>query len=136
MNGHDDDWVEDNPTAAAMKPRGDAWEQTKQRAGRARERTNLFLRENPIPMIVGALLAGVAIGFAIRLNSESEEEVKAPVRKFSWTLLPFLWPVVKLIRENYENSAEAMRENVDRLKKIDVDRYTKPIRKRWKSWLD
>jgi len=136
MNGHGDDWVEDNPTAAAMEPRGDVWEQTKQRAGRARERTNLFLRENPIPMIVGALLAGVAIGFAIRLSSESETKAKEPVGKFSWTLLPFLWPLLKAIKENYENSADAVRDNVDRLKKIDIDHYTKPIRKRWKTWLD
>ena len=136
MNGHGEDWVEDNPTAAAMEPRGDVWEQTKQRAGRARERTNLFLRENPVPMIVGALLAGVAIGFAIRLNSNSEEKVREPVGKFGWTLLPFLWPLVKVIRDNYDSSADAVRENVDRLKKIDIDHYTKPIRKRWKSWLD
>ncbi|HXX41354.1 MAG TPA: hypothetical protein VEI58_03715 [Chthoniobacterales bacterium] len=136
MNGHGDDWVEDNPTAAAMEPRGDVWEQTKQRAGRARERTNLFLRENPVPMMVSALLVGVAIGFAIRLNSTPAEKVKEPIGKFSWTLLPFLWPLAKLIRDNYNNSAEAVLENVDRLKKIDIDRYTKPIRKRWKNWLD
>ena len=119
-----------------MEPRGDVWEQTKQRAGRARERTNLFLRENPVPMIVGALLTGVAIGFAIRLSSESETKAKEPVSRFSWTLLPFLWPLLKAIKENYENSTDAVRDNVDRFKKIDIDRYTKPIRKRWKSWLD
>jgi hypothetical protein len=27
-----------------------------------------------------------------------------------------------------------VKENVDRLKKIDIERYAKPIRKRWKTW--
>jgi hypothetical protein len=137
MKERADDWVEDNPTAAAMEPRGDAWEQTKQRAGRMRQRTELFVRENPVPMIIGALVAGVAIGFAIRLGTGEKEEVKTPTRAFNWGFLslPFLWPLFQSIRERYDDSADAMRENVDRLKDIDLDRYAKPIRKRWKSWL-
>jgi hypothetical protein len=27
-----------------------------------------------------------------------------------------------------------MKDGVKQLKKIDVDRYAKPIRKRWKAW--
>ena len=34
---------------------GDAWEQTKERASVARERTEFFLRENPVPTVLGAL---------------------------------------------------------------------------------
>ena len=139
MKERGDDWVEDNPTAAAMEPRGDAWEQTKQRAGRMRQRTELFVRENPVPMIIGALLAGVAIGFAIRLNSEEKEQAEPPSRAFNWSFLslPFLWPLFQSIREKYDESADAVRDNVDRLRgnNSGFDRYTKPIRKRWKSWL-
>jgi hypothetical protein len=40
----------------------------------------------------------------------------------------------KSAREKYERSADAMKDGVKRLKKIDVDRYAKPIRKRWKAW--
>jgi hypothetical protein len=29
---------------------------------------------------------------------------------------------------------EAVKDGVKRLKKIDVDRYAKPMRKRWKAW--
>jgi hypothetical protein len=126
MNEQGDDLVEDNPMAAPMRPRGDVWEQTKQRAGRARERTQLFVRENPIPMMIGAFAAGLAIGLAIRLTSDSESKIKPSVRRSNWTLLPFLWPAVKFMKENYESSAETVKEN--------VDRYTEPIRKRWKSW--
>jgi hypothetical protein len=28
-----------------------------------------------------------------------------------------------------------VKDGVKRLKKIDVDRYAKPIRKRWKAWM-
>ncbi len=119
------------------------WDETKEKAGRARERTEYFVRENPVPTILGALGLGIAIGFAIRFASTSERkaeiEVKSPLGNVNWSVLslPFLWPLFKSAREKYERSAEAggvMKDGVKRLKKIDVDRYAKPIRKRWKAW--
>jgi hypothetical protein len=116
------------------------WDETKEKAGRARERTEYFVRENPVPTILGALGLGIAIGLAIRFASTSERkaeiEVKSPLRNFDWGVLslPFLWPLFKSAREKYESSAEAVKDGVKQLKKIDVDRYAKPIRKRWKSW--
>jgi ElaB/YqjD/DUF883 family membrane-anchored ribosome-binding protein len=116
------------------------WDQTKETAGRARERTEYFVRENPVPTILGALGLGIAIGLAIRFASTSERkaeiEVKSPLGNLNWSILslPFLWPLFKSARERYESSAEAVKDGVERLKKIDVDRYAKPIRKRWKSW--
>ena len=35
---------------------GDKWQQTKEKATAARERTEFFLRENPVPTIIGATL--------------------------------------------------------------------------------
>jgi ElaB/YqjD/DUF883 family membrane-anchored ribosome-binding protein len=116
------------------------WDETKEKAGRARERTEYLVRENPVPAILSALGLGIAIGLAIRYASTTHEkaeiEVKSPLGHFNWSLLslPFLWPLFKSAREKYGSSAEAMKDGVDRLKKIDVDRYAKPIRKRWKSW--
>ncbi len=116
------------------------WDETKEKAGRARDRTEYFVRENPMPTILGALGLGIAIGLAIRYASSSEEkaeiEVKSPLGNLNWGLLslPFLWPLFKSAREKYESSAEAMKDGVRHLKKIDVDRYAKPIRKRWKAW--
>ena len=120
------------------------WDGTKEKAGRARERTEVFVRENPVPAILGALGMGIAIGLAIRYASagerKTEVEVKSPLGNVNWSVLtlPFLWPLFKSAREKYESSteavADAMKDGVKRLKKIDVDRYAKPIRKRWKAW--
>lgn len=116
------------------------WDETKDKANRARERTEYFVRENPVPTILGALGLGIAIGLAIRFASTSEErvkvEAKSPFSDLDWSVLslPFLWPLFKSAREKYEKSADAMKDGVKHLKKIDVDRYAKPIRKRWKAW--
>src|SRR5436305_7471109 len=116
------------------------WEGTKEKAGRARERTEYFVRENPMPTILGALGLGIAVGLAIRFASTSERkaeiELKPPLGNFDWGILslPFLWPLFKSAKEKYETSAEAVKDGVKQLKKIDVDRYAKPIRKRWKAW--
>src|SRR5437667_10233208 len=115
------------------------WEGTKEKAGRARDRTEYFVRENPMPTILGALGLGIAIGLAIRFASTSERkaeiELKSPLGNFDWGILslPFLWPLFKSAKEKYETSAEAAKDGVKQLKKIDVDRYAKPIRKRWKA---
>jgi hypothetical protein len=138
MDTSDNDFIEDNPMAAPMEPRGDAWEQTKQKAARVRERTEYFLRENPVPMILAALATGLAIGLAIRhaSSAEQKEKAKSSLDGINWSFLslPFLWPVFKSFKTKCEDSAEAVKEGVDRVRGIDIQRYTKPIRKRWKTW--
>ncbi len=162
INPNGDEFMEDDPLAASMRSSeeqisgeapgrfrqaaskvstvaGDAWEQTKEKAGTARERTEFFLRENPVPTVIGALALGVAIGLAIRYASSSAEkevEAKSPLANVDLSVLslPFLWPFFKSMRRRYEDSAEAVKEGVDRLKKVDVDSYVKPLRKKWKAW--
>ena len=113
------------------------WDQTKEKASRAFDRTEDFLRENPVPTILGALGLGIAIGLAIRYAAPSarkrEIEVESPWGKFNWGVLslPFLWPLFKSAREK---SGDIMRNGVKRLKKMDVEQYAKPIRKRWRAW--
>src|SRR4051812_27373212 len=101
INPNGDDFTQNDPAPGAMKAGGeqvssgpgmrfqeasekvstvasDTWRQTKERANTARERTEFFLRENPVPTVIGALALGLAIGLAIRYSSESsrrEEEV-------------------------------------------------------------
>lgn len=115
------------------------WSETKEKADRARERTEYFVRKNPVPTILGALGLGIAIGLAIHYASASEKrgeiETKSPLG-LNWSLfsLPFLWPLFKSARKKYESSSKVMRNGVKRLKKLDVNRYAKPIRKRLKAW--
>jgi len=158
INPNGDEFTEDDPLAASMRPgdestsgrlrqaagkvsiaAGEAWEQTKEKAGTARERTEFFLRENPVPTVIGALALGVAIGLAIRYASSSadkEVEAKSPLGNVDLSVLtlPFLWPLFKSMRQRYEDSADVVKDGVGRLKKVDVDRYVKPLRKKWKSW--
>jgi hypothetical protein len=120
------------------------WRQTKEKAGQALERTEHFVRENPVPTILGALGLGIAIGLAIRYVSPTEPkreiEIESPLGKFNWSVLslPFLWPLFKSARKQCEKSADvvadAMKDGVKRLKKMDVERYAKPIRRRWRAW--
>ena len=120
---------------------GDTWQQTKETAGVARERAEVFLRENPVPTIVGALALGLAIGWALRYataEDEKEVELESPLGRVNWGFLslPFLWPFLKTVKEKYDDSAETVKDGVERLRDIDVKRYTKPIRKRWEAWRD
>jgi hypothetical protein len=151
MDPIEDDFVNDEPlgseqNASARKRRRRApgvleapprrREQIGGRTSLARQRTELFLRENPVPMILGALAAGLAIGLAIRYASSSDEkevEVKTPLGRINWSVLslPFLLPLFRGMKDRFEGSADSIREGV---KNVDLDRYTKPIRKRWKSW--
>jgi ElaB/YqjD/DUF883 family membrane-anchored ribosome-binding protein len=118
---------------------GDVWTQPRPRMRRARERTEFFLRENPIPTVLGALAVGLAIGLAIRYSSESREperQLKTPLGNIDLGVLslPFLWPLFKSVKRRYDDSADAVMGGVDRLRSVDVDRYVKPLRKKWRSW--
>jgi ElaB/YqjD/DUF883 family membrane-anchored ribosome-binding protein len=162
MNPSGDEFKEDEPLAASMQAReeqtsseaegrlrrtahkvsaaaGDTWAQTKEKAGMACQRTEFFLRENPVPTILGALAIGLAIGLAIRYASSAEEkeiESRPSLGNVHWGFLslPFLWPFLKSLKEKYRDSAEAVKEGVDRARNIDIHHYTKPVRKRWKAW--
>ena len=113
------------------------WDQTKEKASRALERTEHFVRENPVPTILGALGLGIAIGLAIRYAAPSERKreivVESPWGKFNWSVLSlaFLWVLFKSARDKSE---DVMRNGVKQWKKMDVESYAKPIRKRWKAW--
>ena len=165
INPNGDEFTKNNPLPGAIPPGGeqnlpgtqarfqegaaapisatdDIWSQTKTRAGNARERTEFFLRENPIPTILGALAVGLAIGLAIRYSSEAarHEEEKAPLSNvdLSFLTLPFLWPFFRTVKDRYEDTADVVKdrvnEGVTRLKKVDVDDYVKPLRKKWRTW--
>jgi len=145
MNPSEDQFLTDAPSRfqdtseKVSAAASDAWKETRAKASTARERTEFFLRENPVPTVIGALALGLAIGLAIRYASESprrEVEVKSPLGDINLGMLslPFLWPFFKTVRRRYDDSADVVKDGVDRLKNVDVDRYVKPLRKKWRSW--
>ena len=118
----------------------DTWDQTRQKAVVVRERTEFFLRENPVPTVLGALALGLAIGLAIRYSSRPQEpslSVKRALREVDWSsLAPAILPaIMRNVKRGYEGSAEAMKEGLDRVREVDVEEYVKPLRKRWKKWM-
>ncbi len=149
MDPIEDDFVNDEPLGAeqnasrrkrrrrpssVLEPPPRRREQIRGRTSLARERTELFLRENPVPMILGALAAGLTIGLAIRYASrpdEKEVKIKTPLDRINWSVLtlPFLWPLFRGMKEKLEDSTDSIREGVK-----NIERYTNPIRKRLKSW--
>jgi len=157
INPNENDLTRDEPLPAQFPPREEEiastgreqFRRTTNKISTAMSQTwdetkENFVRENPVPAILGALGIGIAIGLAIRYAAPTERkteiEVKSPLGDLNWSVLslPFLWPFFKSARKKYEESAEvmadAMKDGVKRLKKIDVNRYAKPIRKRWKAW--
>src|SRR5438128_874604 len=96
----------DAPSGRATSS-GDVWAEGRQRLTQARERTQLFLRENPVPALVGALGLGVAIGWALRhaIASEDKEEpeTESALGNVNWSFLslPFLWPLFRSVKERY-----------------------------------
>jgi len=113
INPNGDEFIANNPPGASLRPvedqisggtqerlreaagkvsatAGEVWEQTKEKAGVARERTEFFVRENPVPTVIGALALGVVIGLAIRYassSSEKEVEVKSPLANVDLSML-------------------------------------------------
>jgi hypothetical protein len=117
----------------------DTWDQTRQKAVVVRERTEFFLRENPVPTVLGALALGLAIGLAIRYSSRPEEpsaSLKRALREFDWNSVApaFLPSLVRSVKRGYADSADAVKEGIGRVREVDVDEYVKPLRKRWKQW--
>ena len=141
-----DESVQDDPLANSpfqdSTPGISRQSSSREKMADARRRTEHFVRENPFPVIIGALVFGVAVGWALRhATAEDEEpEVETPFGRLNWSYLslPFLWPFLKSVKEKAGDSAEsikdAARDGMDRVRKIDVDRYAKPLRKRWKAW--
>src|SRR5438046_10608007 len=128
INPNENDLTRDEPLPTQLQPRGEeigstgreqfrqvtnkfstamsqTWDQTKEKAGRARDRTEYFVRENPVPTIRGALGLGIAIGLAIRFASTSERkaeiDLKSPLGNFDWGVLslPTLWPLFTSAKE-------------------------------------
>src|SRR5689334_16848490 len=84
---------------------GDKWKTTTVKAAKTRQPKQFFLRQNPVPVILGMLVAGAVIGFAVHYASTSrrEDEEKFSLGPFNWSFLsfPFLWPFFRSVQRKY-----------------------------------
>lgn len=104
------------------------------------QNADTYLRENPIPALLGAL----AVGFAIGLLARALESKPKPARlrdhlDEAEDYLHSIWtPFSKKTRRAYHKSAEAVRDavgdTVERVRDVDVDEYTDPVVKWFRRW--
>lgn len=105
-------------------------------ATEALHRADVYVRENPVPTILGALAVGFLIGVLVRSSeptprsrwNDAREEAEDHLRDL-------LAKVAKKSKKAYKKSANAVRDSfsdaTDAARNIDLDDYTDPVT----SWL-
>ena len=112
-------------------------EEIKHEAGRTLRQAGSYVRENPVPTIIGAVAFGFAIGLIVRsIESEKRSDhLRDTLEDAEDYLRSVLVPLVKKSKRTYSKSAEAVRDAVadavDRARDIDVDDYTDPVANWW-----
>ncbi|HEX8311900.1 MAG TPA: hypothetical protein VF614_11320 [Chthoniobacteraceae bacterium] len=110
----------------------------KDKSGELTERADLYVRQNPVPAIIGA----IAVGFALGLLARSIEPTRRhePIRDclddtgdFFGSLFS---PLARKSRHAYSTSSRAVRDAVDsassKVRDVDVEDYVDPVVKWWK----
>ncbi|SRR5260221_4386298 len=98
------------------------------------QRTESYVRANPIPALLGAVAVGFALGLIARsLETQREPE---PIRDAVREIRSLLKPLAKKTRKAYAESSDAVRDAVEqaveKAKEIEVDRYVDPVTSWWK----
>jgi ElaB/YqjD/DUF883 family membrane-anchored ribosome-binding protein len=121
-------------------------EQVRQSAGEAVHRGEEYVRENPVPVVIGALAVGVVIGamFAFGRRDEitaRERYLDEPMHHARDVLYGVLAPVAKELRDRYGAVRSSANAAADRLHEFDpadsIDPLLKQARrfsKRLKFW--
>lgn len=100
-----------------------------------------YARENPVPIVIGALVAGLAIGMLIRTPSREAsklDQLKDQLEEAEDNLRSLLSGIGKATRKNYKKGSSALRGAVDSaveaVQDVDVSDYVDPASK-WFSKL-
>jgi ElaB/YqjD/DUF883 family membrane-anchored ribosome-binding protein len=93
--------------------------------------TGRYVRENPVPLLLGAVAVGFLLGLAARqLDRERKHE---PIHDALDEIRSFLKPLTKRARAAAEHSAEVVRDAAGRVREIDVDGYAAPVTGWWRK---
>ena len=116
--------LEANPsasTAGGMATSAtDALQTAKTKTGDAIQSGAEYVRANPVPVILSAFGIGLLVAVLIRAYQAHEEE-KRPARRVQRAVdqaaeaidirpyvVPFIWPLVKMVRDRYQESSKAV----------------------------
>jgi len=105
-------------------------------ASEALHRADVYVRENPVPTILGALALGFLIGVLVRSSEPTPRSRWNDARDDAQDhLRDLLSSIAKKGRKAYKKSASAVRDGLsdatDAARNIDLDDYTDPVT----SWL-
>ena len=90
-----------------------------------------YVRENPIPLLLGAIALGFCLGLAARhLEREQKHE---PIHDALDEIRGFLKPLAKKARRAAEHYAEVVRDAAGRVRELDVDEYATPVSGWWRK---
>ncbi len=112
-----------------------------QEARRSLRQAGTYVRENPLPTILGALTIGFAIGLLVRMveRENRAKSARGKLHEAEEYLRSILEPVATKSKRAYAKSAGAVRDAVDdavhRAKDLDVSDYTGPVVGWWQKVL-
>jgi ElaB/YqjD/DUF883 family membrane-anchored ribosome-binding protein len=112
-------------------------EEIRHEAGRTLRQAGTYVRENPVPTILGALAVGFAIGLIVRSleHEKRSDQFRDKLEDAEDYLRAVLLPLAKKSKRAYAKSADAVRDAVEsaveRAREIDVDDYTDPVVNWW-----
>ena len=103
----------------------DALQTAKTKTGDALQSGADYVRANPVPVILSAFGIGLLVAVLIRAYQHHEEEQR-PARRVGRALdqaadaidirpyvVPFIWPLVKMVRDRYHESSKAVSKAYD-----------------------
>jgi hypothetical protein len=126
MDPEDDFYPEDEPQRSSQ-------------SGVLRE-ADVYVRENPIPVVLGALAVGFAIGLLVRVLERERREpgLRDHLEDAEEYLGALFSPAAKKAKRAYRKSSavvrDAVEEAVDAVRDIDVEDYTDPVAKWFRRW--
>jgi len=130
--------VVDTTRNAARRARGtakDIYHSAALKAGDTLAASKQYVRRNPVPVVIGAIAIGAAIGYLImnarRKPTFSKHLVEEPLVAVRGTLRSALAPVSQRVHEGYESARDGMGKTMNRVQRLKpgraVDLFSKRI---------
>lgn len=110
----------------------------KERSQELTDRADHYVRENPVPALIGAVAVGFALGLLARSiePSRRHEPIQDCLDETGSFLESLFTPLAKKSRRAYSRSSKAVHNVVDaaasQIRDVDVDDYVDPVVKWWK----